>query len=184
MKAPVFHFVVAAALAIQFVHYFVAGTRTFVRPKLDDSGEEAGMLFSVAAAGVLIMAWTFRIAFANGVVALAMTGASLALYEWARRTVRGRRFSVIYSEDVPEALCDSGPYAHVRHPLYLSYLLGFTAALVAFPNVFAALGWMVAVAWFVRGAVHDEKVITTSALASPYARYRERTGMFFPVLWK
>jgi protein-S-isoprenylcysteine O-methyltransferase Ste14 len=184
LNASVFHIVVAVALAIQFVHYFGAGARTFVRPKLDDGGEEAGALFCVAGAGVLIMARVYRIALPNGVIALALVGASTFLYEWARRTVRGRGFYVIYSDDVPGSVCDGGPYAYVRHPLYLSYLIGFSATLVAFPNVFSALGWVVAAGYFIYGARHDEKVLGASDLSGAYAEYRQRTGMFFPVLRK
>jgi protein-S-isoprenylcysteine O-methyltransferase Ste14 len=184
LKAPVFHIVVAAVLALQFVHYFGAGARTFVRSKLDDGAEEAGALFCVAGAGILIMARIYRIGLPSGVIALALVGASLFLYEWARRTVRGRKFSVIYSDNVPESVCDGGPYAYVRHPLYLSYFLGFSAALVAFPNIFSALGWVVAVGYFVYGARHDEKVLGASDLAKDYGEYRQRTGMFFPVFRK
>jgi len=181
MKTPIFQAAVATALAIQFVHYFVAGMRAFSRPKLDDAGEMAGAVFCIAGAGVLIMARIFRIAVVNGVIALALVVASLFLYEWARRTVRGRGFFVIYSDNVPESVCESGPYAYVRHPLYLSYIIGFSATLVAFPNVFAAIGWALAVAWFVYGAQHDERALRESALASDYAEYRHRTGMFIPV---
>jgi protein-S-isoprenylcysteine O-methyltransferase Ste14 len=69
----------------------------------------------------------------------------------------------------------------VRHPLYLSYIIGFSATVVAFPNAFAAVGWALAVAWFVYGAQHDERALKESALASDYAEYRHRTGMFIPV---
>jgi protein-S-isoprenylcysteine O-methyltransferase Ste14 len=184
MKPSVFHITVSAVLAFQFVHFFVAGARTFVRPKLDDGGEEAGALFCGAGAGILIMARIYRVALPNGVMALALAGTSLFLYEWARRTVRGRGFSVIHSDIVPESVCDSGPYAYVRHPLYLSYLIGFGAAFAGFPNVFSALGWVVAAGYFVHGARHDEKAIGASVLASSYAGYKQRTGMFLPVFRK
>jgi protein-S-isoprenylcysteine O-methyltransferase Ste14 len=184
VRVPVFHIVVTAALALQFVHYYGAGARTFVRSRLDDGGEEAAALFAVAGAGVFILAWIYRIALLNGVIALGLTGASLCLYKWARLTIRGRRFAVIFGDNVPDAVCDSGPYAYIRHPFYASYVIGFTAALVAFPNVFVALGWLIATWFFVHGARHDEKAIRNSPLASAYADYRRRTGMFFPTARK
>jgi protein-S-isoprenylcysteine O-methyltransferase Ste14 len=181
MKIPVFHIAVTVALAFQFVHYLGAGARTFMRPRLDDGGEIAGMIFCAAAAGVVILAWYQRVALVTGVIALALVAMSLFLYEWTRRTITGRRFSVIYSDDVPDSVCDSGPYAYVRHPFYVSYMIGFTAAVVAFPNIFTVLGWLLAAWWFVSGARHDEKAIDASPLTEEYAEYRRRTGMFFPV---
>ena len=184
MRLPLFHIIVTAALTLQFVHYYGAGARTFVRSRLDDGGEEAAALFAVAGASVIILAWIYRVAVLNGVIALGLTAASLCLYEWARRTIRGRRFAVIFGGTVPEAVCDSGPYAYIRHPFYASYVIGFTAALAAFPNVITALGWLMATWFFVHGARHDEKAISDSPLASPYADYRRRTGMFFPTARK
>jgi len=180
VKVPAFHIVVAAVLTLQFVHYYGAGARTFVRSRLDDGGEEAAALFALAGAGIIILAWIYRIDVLNGVIALGLVSASLFLYEWARRTIRGRGFAVIFGGNVPEAVCDSGPYAYIRHPFYASYVIGLTAALVAFPNVFTALGWFVATWFFVHGARHDEMAISDSPLAGAYADYRKRTGMFFP----
>jgi protein-S-isoprenylcysteine O-methyltransferase Ste14 len=182
MKIPAFHIAVTVALAFQFVHYFGAGARTFARPRLDEGGEIAGMLFIAAAAGVAILAWYQRIAVVAGALALVLVAVSLFLYEWTRRTIRGRGFFVIHSDYVPESVCDTGPYAYVRHPFYVSYMIGFTAALIAFPNVFTALGWLLAVWWLVSGARHDEKAIDASPLAEAYGDYRRRTGMFFPAL--
>ena len=59
---------------------------------------------------------------------------SVALYEWARQTIWGRRFGLGWGDHVPEALCASGPYRYIRHPIYLSYLLAFLAVLIALPH--------------------------------------------------
>jgi protein-S-isoprenylcysteine O-methyltransferase Ste14 len=47
--------------------------------------------------------------------------ASLALYEWAASSIRGRLFSFAGNHDVPQFVHRSGPYAYVRNPFYLSY---------------------------------------------------------------
>lgn len=180
MDLPVFRIVVAAALAFQFAHYLVAGARTFVRPKFDDGGEAAGILFTAAAAGVLILAWSTPVPVARGIIALVLAGISITLYEWARHAVKGRAFAVIFSGDVPEDICRDGPYAWIRHPFYASYIVGFTAALVAYPGVYAAIAWLGATWWFTKGARHDEQGIAASPLAEAYADYRRQTGMFLP----
>lgn len=90
------------------------------------------------------------------------------------------KIPVIFGGNVPEAVCDTGPYRYIRHPFYASYIVGFTAALAAFPNVFTALAWLVATGFFVHGARHDEETIGESDLAGAHAAYRKHTGMFFP----
>ena len=57
--------------------------------------------------------------------------AALALFEWARRTVRGQFFSWIFSSDTPAFLCTSGPYAYARNPFYTSYLLTMASTLAS-----------------------------------------------------
>jgi protein-S-isoprenylcysteine O-methyltransferase Ste14 len=69
-----------------------------------------------------------------------------------------------------------------RHPLYVSCLIAYLAALVALPHWLTASVFLVNIALFVHAARHDERQIAASALAADYAAYRERTGMFLPRL--
>ena len=102
------------------------------------------------------------------------------MYGWARHTIWGRRFGVAYGEHIPAELCTDGTYRFVRHPIYLSYLLAYLAALLALPHWITAAIFVVYLSLFVHAARHDERQIATSALAADYASYRERTGMFLP----
>lgn len=116
----------------------------------------------------------------NEVVAVPLLMASVALYEWARHTIWGRRFGLALGDHVPESLCEAGPYRYSRHPIYLSYVLAFLAVLVALPHWVTALSFLANLAVFVVVARSDERVLAGSALATDYAAYRERTGMFIP----
>jgi protein-S-isoprenylcysteine O-methyltransferase Ste14 len=108
--------------------------------------------------------------------------ASLALFEWARATVRGKFFSYAYSNDTPQFLMDQGPYAYIRNPFYTSYLTAYASAIVLFP------GWItgavfVGMFWFLLSAArHEERKFSRSALRLQYEAYKSRTGRFLPRL--
>jgi protein-S-isoprenylcysteine O-methyltransferase Ste14 len=106
--------------------------------------------------------------------------AALVLFEWARRTIRGQFFSWIFSADTPAFLCTTGPYAFVRNPFYTSYLLTMAAAVVIVPDILRAAVFVGMVVYFLMAALHEEKKFARSGLTEEYARYKERTGRFFP----
>jgi len=73
--------------------------------------------------------------------------ASLGLFAWTATEARPRQLSVIYGRVTPNKVLSSGPFAHVRHPTYVAYALGWIGAVI---HVFAVLvvggatdrGWM------------------------------------------
>lgn len=113
-------------------------------------------------------------------LAAVLLAAAVALYEWARRTIRGRNFHLAWTGDVPDAVCDAGPYARIRHPIYLAYMLAFFALLVAMPGPWTAAILLFNLALFTQAAFGDERSLAHSPLAEDYAAYRRRVGMFFP----
>jgi protein-S-isoprenylcysteine O-methyltransferase Ste14 len=108
--------------------------------------------------------------------------AAVCLYEWGRNTIRGRKFHIIYSDRVPEALCTDGPYRYIRHPLYASYITAFLAVFVMRPTLLATLVLALNVVFFTYGSVRDERAIESSSFAADYAAYKARVGRFFPRL--
>ena len=168
-----------------FIHFMQAGARTF-RFDSGDAGPGAAIAqFSFLVTGVMAtwgLGLRLPMRVQNQAVALVVLVLAVSLYEWARHTIWGRRFGLALSDRVPDALCDSGPYRHVRHPIYLSYLLAFLAVLIALPHWITALGFLFNLVVCVVFARSDERVLAGSALAADYAAYRQRTGMFFPRL--
>ena len=166
-----------------FIHFMYAGSRVFYFQNADN--EPAAWLSQLSFLGFgMIAPWWLGIRapipVSNQVAAAPVLLLSVALYEWTRRTIAGRRFGLAWSGHVPEELCDVGPYRHIRHPIYLGYTLAFLAVLVAIPHWITALGFIFNLALCVIWARNDEKVIAGSPLAAAYAAYRERTGMFLP----
>lgn len=175
------HLGVALWVVIPFVYFLTAGAKTFAIPALRDGGAQLGQL---SFASVMVCVLFFGLyqgliwyrALCGGVLALM----ALVLYEWTRRTVMDRHLYTGLGGEVPAAVCESGPYRFVRHPFYLSYMVAFLGAVVAFPSLETAGVCILAIALFIYMAYDDERVLLRSALAADYGAYRRRVGMFLP----
>jgi len=110
---------------------------------------------------------------------LALIVVSLLLQFWAR--VHLGRF---YAEgaDVQPAhfVVDSGPYAHVRHPLFVSYIL-FSLGLVCVTPAITTLAAFLYAWWdFTRAAEADERLLSREVPG--YSDYMRRVPRFIPRL--
>jgi protein-S-isoprenylcysteine O-methyltransferase Ste14 len=177
------HLILLFFLGGVFIHFIHAGARTLYF-KEGEAGPGAAIAQGMFLFGGIMPIWFIGlyqpIHRVNGIVSACMLVACIALYEWARHAIWGRRFGIGLGEHVPEELCETGPYRHIRHPLYLSYLLAYAAAFVALPHWLIAALLAVNVVFFVYMAKDDEKTIATSPLAAEYSAYRQRAGMFWP----
>jgi len=108
--------------------------------------------------------------------------AALVLFEWARRTIRHRHFSYIFSADTPDFICMDGPYAYIRNPFYSSYLLALASPAVMMPTLLRAGILAAMVIYFTAAAMWEERKFARSAVAAEYERYKARTGRFIPQL--
>ena len=88
---------------------------------------------------------------------------------WARATIRGLKFHIIFSDRVPEVLCADGPYRYIRHPVYASYIVAFVALPVMRPTLLAAGMTLVSAVFFVYGSIRDERAMKDCPLAADYA---------------
>ena len=114
-----------------------------------------------------------------GVAGLAL---SLALYEWGASSIRGRQFSFAGNHDLPQFVHRSGPYAHVRNPFYLSYLVAEFATVVMWPSAQGVLVIALAIVYFQWLTRFEERKFAGSPVAAEYAEYAARTGRLFPRL--
>jgi protein-S-isoprenylcysteine O-methyltransferase Ste14 len=181
MTTSIPQLLLAMLMALAFVHFLYAAMRTFVLPDaLDGASQLSQLSFLSGAAVALANATAVRVAVGNAIAAAALMLVSVVLYEWARSTIRGRKFHIIYSDRVPEALCADGPYRYIRHPLYTSYIVAFVAVFVVRPTLLAAIVLVLNLVFFTYGAVRDERAIEASSLAADYVAYKARVGRFFP----
>jgi len=177
------HLILLFFLGGVFIHFMQAGARTlYFKP--GDAGPGAAIAQGMFTFGGILPIWFIglyqAIHLVNGIIAACILVACLALYEWARHVIWGRRFGIGMGEHVPDELCEAGPYRYIRHPLYAAYVLAYVAALVALPHWGTAVLFLVSVAMFTFMARDDERTIGGSPLAAAYAAYRERAGMFLP----
>jgi protein-S-isoprenylcysteine O-methyltransferase Ste14 len=112
-----------------------------------------------------------------GVVGAALLLAGLGFAVWARIYL-GRNWGMPMTQRAEPELVTSGPYAHVRHPIYSGLLLATTGTALA-TNVFWLVGVGVLSAYFIYSATVEERDLT-SAFPTTYPSYRKRTHMLVP----
>lgn len=105
--------------------------------------------------------------------------ASLALQVWARLHL-GRFYAERADIQPGHQVVSSGPYAYVRHPLFLSYFLFAIGALMIAPSILMVLGVLYTFIDFSQAAKRDEQIMLDNV--PDYADYMERTPRFIPRL--
>jgi protein-S-isoprenylcysteine O-methyltransferase Ste14 len=108
-------------------------------------------------------------------VALCLLGFGLAVN--ARRHL-GRNWGMPMSRKEQPQLVTSGPYAHIRHPIYTGQILAMLGSAIGV-NVFWALLLVLVGAYFIYSARREETVML-QLFPEQYAAYTARTGMLAP----
>ena len=94
----------------------------------------------------------------------------------------GRAFSYAGNDDPPQFVHRSGPYAYVRNPFYLSYLIAEIATVIMWPSVWGVVIVVLAAAYFQWLARFEEGKFASSPVAAEYATYMATTGRLLPRL--
>src|SRR5271167_540548 len=171
------HLGVALWVITPFLYFMTAGAKTFTVPALRDGGAQLGQYSFVSVmVCVLFLGFYQVLLWYQALCGAGLALISLVLYEWTRRTVIDRNFYTGLGGEVPSAVCENGPYKFVRHPFYLSYMVAFLGALVAFPSLVTAAVCVLDIALFIYMAFDDERVLMRSALSVDYDAYRRRAG--------
>lgn len=80
-------------------------------------------------------------------------------------------------------LAVTGPYRHVRHPIYLTiYIMSAGLGLLFFAWLWYAVLVVFLPLWLIE-CMNEEKGLTM-AFGNEYEEYKKRTGMFFPRLFR
>ena len=182
LSVPLWPTIFYLPLALCFYYFLLAGARIFeIRPEDDFSTGIAQFSFFVTGLlGTIALGDKAQVSPANAIAGAVVMAGALLLYEWARRTIAGRRFHIAWSGEVPEEVCEHGPYRYIRHPLYTSYVLAFGAQLAALPSPWSFAIFAFNAGLFLHAAVSDERSLAKSDIAAEYARYKRRTGMMLP----
>jgi len=128
-----------------------------------------------------LLLWRGCEATAATILGLAGFVVSIILFWWTVSTTRSRRLRLAYTDVDPDTINTEGPYAFVRHPFYLSYIIFWiSTAVIAGPGQWAAA--LILTLWYVVVARGEERRFRSSGLSPAYERYRQRTGMLLPRL--
>jgi protein-S-isoprenylcysteine O-methyltransferase Ste14 len=175
------HFALVLLIASPFLYFITAGAKTFTVPELRDGGATLGQTSFISGAfGVLGVGLFHRPELFHELCGSGLALCSVLLYEWTRHTVLGKTFYTGLGGEVPETICEQGPYKYVRHPFYMSYMTAFLGMLTAFPTLVTGTLCVLNIGLFVYIAFDDERVLARSRLAADYRGYKTRAGMFMP----
>jgi protein-S-isoprenylcysteine O-methyltransferase Ste14 len=90
-------------------------------------------------------------------------------------------WSVLYAAQRRGELATTGPYARVRHPQYVGFILVMFGFLLQWPTLLTLVMFPILVWMYVRLAQQEERE-ALDAFAEAYARYAERVPGFIPRL--
>lgn len=90
-------------------------------------------------------------------------------------------WKVLYQAQQTHTLAASGPYARMRHPQYVAFVLIMLGFLVQWPTLLTLAMFPVLVWMYLRLARREEQEIRRE-FGAEYAHYAERTPAFFPRL--
>lgn len=88
---------------------------------------------------------------------------------------------VLYEAQQRRRLATSGPYAYVRHPQYLAFILIMLGFLLQWPTILTLAMFPALVGMYVRLA-HQEEREVRAEFGDEYERYVARTPAWFPRL--
>ena len=92
-----------------------------------------------------------------------------------------RSWGILYEVQRRRELATSGPYARVRHPQYLGFILIMSGFLLQWPSVVTLAMFPILVYMYVRLARREARE-ATAEFGEEYASYARRTPAFFPRL--
>jgi protein-S-isoprenylcysteine O-methyltransferase Ste14 len=123
--------------------------------------------------------WTRPGSIASTIAVLVFGGAALATFA-AASAAMGKNWSIVARVRSDHELVRSGPFAIVRHPIYLALLLYLLAMAVAFGH-FAQL--LVAVPVYCAGTIvriREEEKLLRAQFGDAHARYVREVPAFIP----
>jgi protein-S-isoprenylcysteine O-methyltransferase Ste14 len=90
-------------------------------------------------------------------------------------------WKVLYQAQRDHTLATSGPYAKIRHPQYVAFVLILFGFLLQWPTILTLLMFPILVVMYVRLARREEREVLAE-FGEAYARYMANTPAFFPRL--
>ncbi len=107
---------------------------------------------------------------------LTLAGVLFAI--WARTTI-GRNWSAEVQIKQDHQLIRSGPYAHIRHPIYTGILTAVLGSAFAIGEYHSLFGMLILASGFARKAKKEEAFLAAQ-FGPAFAEHQRHTGFFLP----
>jgi protein-S-isoprenylcysteine O-methyltransferase Ste14 len=114
------------------------------------------------------------------VAAAVLTWAGIAFAIWARYHI-AQYWSASVALRADHQLIRTGPYAHIRHPIYTGMLLAIVGTALAVGRFRALLAFAIILAALVFKSRQEERLLA-SQFGPAFDEHRRRTGFFLPRL--
>jgi protein-S-isoprenylcysteine O-methyltransferase Ste14 len=150
--------------------YLISGWLQSRYPQLDLLSHDAGHLWSTIFGLKGDPHWSVLHILSN---LLILAGFLLIAVAWR----------VLHEAQRRHVLATTGPYAYVRHPQYVGFILIMLGFLVQWPTLLTLLMFPVLVFMYVRLAKREEADVL-AAVGDNYRRYAAATPAWFPALWR
>lgn len=148
--------------------YFLSGWLQSNYPQVDWLSHDAGHLLE------MIFGWKANPHFGPfHILSMLFIGAGFWLLAAAWR--------VLYKAQKTGTLATEGPYARVRHPQYIGFVLIMFGFLLQWPTILTLLMFPVLVYMYLRLARYEERAVRAE-FGAVYDRYAARTPAFLPHL--
>ncbi|MCK0506479.1 methyltransferase family protein [Aromatoleum anaerobium] len=92
-----------------------------------------------------------------------------------------KAWPVLYEAQREHRVADSGPYASIRHPQYVAFVLVMFGFLLQWPTLITLVLFPILLVVYARLARHEERD-AVAEFGDAYRRYLERTPAFIPRL--
>lgn len=91
----------------------------------------------------------------------------------------GSAWDVLYKAQQARQIASTGPYAYLRHPQYLGFIVIMLGFLIQWPTLLTLIMFPILVTMYVRLARREERE-ALAEFGEAYARYAATTSAFFP----
>lgn len=113
---------------------------------------------------------------------LLIGGTGMAIRVIGKRTL-GKFFTVRVQLQEGHRIVDQGIYAHLRHPLYLGFLLEWVAPPLILGSTIGFLFVTLPLALVILARIPREEALLTEAFGDGYRDYMRRTKRLIPGVW-
>ena len=119
----------------------------------------------------------------EGTIAVAMTILAGVIFAVTASASRGSGLFRVFSTRTPPDIVESGIYAYVRHPFYLSYMIYWWGwcPLNSFHPISLTVAALMTITYAAASRV--EEGLLTSKFGERYISYSQRTKRFLPLLF-